>query len=42
MIWAVAGRFAMDPLDMRWSRVVFYYRGHVAMYAEEQKAADGK
>lgn len=36
MLWAVAGRFHLDGHDMKMSRLRFWYRGHVAMYQEEQ------
>jgi hypothetical protein len=42
MIWAVENRYGLDALNMRWSRVMFRYRGHEWMYSEETGAADGK
>lgn len=36
ILWAVAGRFHLDGHDMPVSRLLFWYRGHVAMVDEEQ------
>ena len=42
MIWSVANRYGFDAYDLKVSRLRSYYRGHVEMVREEQKAAEGK
>lgn len=38
MVWSVAARFGFDCLDWTVRRLEFYYRGHVALHAEEVEA----